>query len=313
MAITTLLLGPLDVGNTVIAKEGIMEMILVMAGTEDLLQQKVACECIIAAASKKDKAVSIVNQGINILKNLYNSKDDSIRVRALVGLCKIGSAGGSDATIRPFAEGATKKLAEACRRFLINPKKDKDMRKWAVEGLSYLTFDAEVKEKLIDDKDALQAMIDLAKTGDKSVVYGVITTLVNLCNAYDKQEVIPEMVELAKFAKQHIPEEHELDDADFLNKRLEALARAGITSALVVLAKTDSQNTKELIGRVFNAICSQADVRGIVVQQGGAKTLLPLALDGTSKGKKQASQVRRLLEWKLRDIKRWGVGRTLYT
>jgi hypothetical protein len=27
------------------------------------------------------------------------------------------------------------------------------------------------------------------------------------------------MLELAKFAKQHIPEEHELDDPDFVDKR----------------------------------------------------------------------------------------------
>lgn len=261
-----------------------------MAGTDDILQQKIACECIIAAASKKDKVIAIINQGVNILKKLYQSKDDSIKVRALVGLCKLGSSGGTDATIRPFADGSTKKLAEACRRFLINPKKQKDMRKWAVEGLSYLTFDAEVKEKLIEDDAAIQAMIELAKTGDQSVVYGVVTTLVNLCNAYDKQELIPEMVELAKFAKHHIPEEHELDDTDFVNKRLIALAKAGVTSALVTLSKTESQNSKELIARVFNAICSQQDVRGIVVQQGGAKALLPLALDGTDKGKKQASQ-----------------------
>lgn len=53
------------------------------------------------------------------------------------------------------------------------------------------------------------------------MVYGVVTTLVNLTNSYDKQEVIPEMVELAKFAKQHIPEEHELDDEDFVIKRQE--------------------------------------------------------------------------------------------
>ncbi|XP_043803832.1 protein unc-45 homolog B [Apis laboriosa] len=290
VSITTLLLGPLDVGNSVIAKEGILEMILVMAGTDDVLQQKVACECIIAAASKRDKSTAIINQGVNILKKLYQSKDDSIRVRALVGLCKLGSSGGTDATIRPFADGATKKLAEACRRFLINPKKQKDMRKWAVEGLSYLTFDAEVKEKLIEDVEAVQAMIELAKTGDQSVVYGVVTTLVNLCNAYDKQELIPEMIELAKFAKHHIPEEHELDDVDFVNKRLNALAKAGVTSALVALSKTESQNSKELIARVFNAISSQQEVRGIIVQQGGAKALLPLALDGTDKGKKQASQ-----------------------
>ncbi|KAG7212653.1 hypothetical protein KM043_012936 [Ampulex compressa] len=290
VAITTLLLGPLDVGNAIIARDGILQMILVMARTEDVLQQRVACECIVAASSKKDKAVAIISQGINILKKLYQSKDDSIRVRALVGLCKLGSSGGSDATIRPFADGSTKKLAEACRRFLINPKKQKDMRKWAVEGLSYLTFDAEVKEKLIEDKEAVRAMIEVAKTGDQSVIYGVTTTLVNLCNAYDKQEIIPEMLELAKFAKQHIPEEHELDDIDFVNKRLNALAKAGVTSALVNLSKTESQNSKELIARVFNAICSQPDIRGIVVQQGGAKALLPLALEGTEKGKKQASQ-----------------------
>ncbi|XP_076642335.1 unc-45 myosin chaperone [Halictus rubicundus] len=290
VAITTLLLGPLDVGNTVIAREGILEMILVMAGTDDVLQQKVACECIVAAASKKDKATAIINQGVNILKKLYQSKDDSIKVRALVGLCKLSSSGGSDATIRPFADGATTRLAEACRRFLINPKKQKDMRKWAVEGLSYLTFDAQVKEKLIEDGEAVKAMIELAKTGDQSVIYGVVTTLVNLCNAYDKQEIIPEMVELAKFAKHHIPEEHELDDIDFVRKREIALAKAGVTSALVSLSKTESQNSRELIARVFNAICSQHEVRGIVVQQGGAKALLPLALEGTEKGKKQASQ-----------------------
>lgn len=290
VSITTLLLGPLDVGNAIVAKEGILEMILVMAGMDDILQQKVACECIVAAASKKDKAIAIINQGVNILKKLYQSKDDSIRVRALVGLCKLGSSGGSDATIKPFMDGATKKLAEACRRFLINPKKQKDMRKWAVEGLSYLTFDAEVKEKLIEDEQAIQAMIELAKTEDQSVLYGVVTTLVNLCNAYDKQEIVPEMLELAKFAKHHIPEEHELDDVDFVNKRLCSLAKAGVISALISLAKTDSHNSKELIARVFNAICSQQEVRGIIVQQGAAKTLLPLALDGTDKGKKQASQ-----------------------
>ncbi|RZF48427.1 hypothetical protein LSTR_LSTR011380 [Laodelphax striatellus] len=296
VALTSLLLGPLDVGNTIVAREGMMEMILVMAGTEDRLQQKVACECIIAAASKKDKIKSIIAQGVNILKELYKSKDDGIRVRALVGLCKLGSSGGTDASIRPFADGATKKLADACRRFLVNPAKDPDMRRWAAEGLSYLTLsyltlDAEVKEKLIDDKQSLKALFELSKTGNQAAVYGVVTTFVNLTNSYDKQEIIPEMVELAKFAKHHIPEDHELDDADFVQKRCNILCSEGITSALVALAKlTESQNSKELICRIFNAICGQQELRGMVVQQGGAKSLLPMALEGTDKGKKQAAQ-----------------------
>lgn len=98
-------------------------MILVMANTEDELQQKVASECIIAAASKADKAKAIISQGINILKKLYQSKNDNIRVRALVGLCKLGSSGGNDASIKPFSEGSNLKLAEACRRFLLHPGK----------------------------------------------------------------------------------------------------------------------------------------------------------------------------------------------
>lgn len=290
VAITSLLRGPLDVGNYVISKEGIIEMILVMAQTEDVLQQKVACECLVAAASKKDKARTIITKGVDILKRLYTSKNDSVRVRALVGLCKLGSFGGDDASIRPFADGSTTKLAEACRKFLVNPAKDNDVRKWAAEGLSYLTLDADVKEKLVDDKSALQALIELAKSGDQSCLYGVVTTLVNLCNAYEKQEVMPEMMELAKFAKHHIPEQHELDDPDFINKRISILAKVGVTTGLVALAKTESHNSKELIARVFNSICSLQDLRGIVVQQGGTKVLLPMSLEGTDKGKKQAAQ-----------------------
>lgn len=277
-------------GNSIIGKEGIIEMILVMANTEDELQQKVACECLIAAASKADKAKAIINQGVHILKQLYKSKNDNIRIRALVGLCKLGVSGGTDASLKPFAEGSTLKLAEGCRRFLLHPGKDNDIRKWAAEGLSYLTLDAEVKEKLIEDKAALQALVELARTGDQSVLFGVITTLVNLCNAYDKQEVIPEMIELAKFAKQHIPEEHEFDDPDFVTKRLIALGKANVTTALVALSKTESNNSKELISRIFNAICSEQEVRGIVVAEGGVKVLIPLSLNNTEKGKKQASQ-----------------------
>lgn len=41
VAITALLLGPIDVGNQIISKEGILQMILVMATSEDVLQQKV--------------------------------------------------------------------------------------------------------------------------------------------------------------------------------------------------------------------------------------------------------------------------------
>ena len=52
----------------------------------------------------------------------------------------------------------------------------------------------------------------MGKTGAQNVMYGVLATLVNITNSYDKQEINPEMLELAKLAKHHIPEEHKLDD-----------------------------------------------------------------------------------------------------
>lgn len=46
------------------------------------------------------------------------------------------------------------------------------------------------------------------QTSDKTILYSVATTLVNCTNSYDVKEVIPELVQLAKFSKQHVPEEH---------------------------------------------------------------------------------------------------------
>ncbi|GAB6029698.1 hypothetical protein CHUAL_005421 [Chamberlinius hualienensis] len=289
-AITVMLHGPLEVGNHCIAQKGVLEMMLVMAGSDDTVQQTVAAEAIIAAASKKDKCSSILNMGLSILKKLYVSNDEGIKVRALVGLCKIGSFGGTDASIKPFADGSQRKLAVACRRFLTTPSKDYSIRKWAAEGLSYLTLDADIKEELVEDKAALKALVDLATQGDMSTVFGVVTTLVNLTNGYDKQELIPELVELAKFAKQHIPEDHPKDAQEFVDKRIKAITEQGITVGLVALSKTQANNSRELISRVFNAICGINELRGTVVQQGGAKVLINLALEGSDKGKVVAAQ-----------------------
>jgi len=228
---------------------------------------------------------------VDILKRLYKSDNDTIKVRALVGLCKLGASAGHDASLRPFADGSTVKLAEACRRFLISPGKDRDLRRWAAEGLSYLTLDGDVKEKLMEDESALKALIELAKAEkNDDCAYGVVTLLVNVTNSFEKQEIMPEMLELAKFAKHHIPQEHEMDDQDFVDKRVWTLAKLGATSALVALSKTESKNIRELICRVLNAICKFAELRGEVVQQGGSKALVQMALDGTEKGMRHAAQ-----------------------
>lgn len=48
-------------------------------------------------------------------------------------------------------------------RWLCNESLPPTSRRWSVEGLAYLTFDADVKEDLVEDSNALRAMFDLAK------------------------------------------------------------------------------------------------------------------------------------------------------
>lgn len=48
----------------------------------------------------------------------------------------------------------------------------------------------------------------LLQSEDKTVLFAVGSTLVNCTNSYEVEKPDPQMVELAKYAKQHVPEEH---------------------------------------------------------------------------------------------------------
>uniref|UniRef100_A0A9R1SP83 Protein unc-45 homolog B n=2 Tax=Cyprinus carpio TaxID=7962 RepID=A0A9R1SP83_CYPCA len=287
-----LLQGPFDVGNVLAGRQGVMEMMVALCGSEREVDQLVAVEALIHASTKTSKASFFISNGVTLLKDMYKkTKNEKIKIRALVGLCKLGSAGGDDYSMRQFAEGSTEKLAKQCRKWLCNPTLDVRTRKWAVEGLAYLTNDADVKDDFVDDEAAMRAMFELSK--DKTILYAVACTLVNCTNSYDKKEIIPEMVQLAKFSKQHVPEQHPKDKKDFIERRVKKLLKAGVTSALTVMVKADSSvltdQTKEMLARVFLALADDIKDRGTIVAQGGGKALIPLALEGTDKGKIKAS------------------------
>ncbi|XP_070689613.1 protein unc-45 homolog B [Pempheris klunzingeri] len=292
--ISGLLQGPFDVGNALIGHQGIMEIMVALCASEREVDQMVAIEALIHSSSKMSRASFIITNGVSLLKDIYKkTKNERIKIRALVGLCKLGSAGGDDYALRQFAEGSTEKLAKQCRKWLCNPKIDTKTRNWAIEGLAYLTNDADVKDDFVEDELALKAMFELAKSKDKTILYAVACTLVNCINCYDKKEIIPELVQLAKFSKQHVPEQHPKDKKDFIEKRVKKLLNAGVTSALAVMVKADNSiltiETKEMLARIFLALSESPRDRGIIVAQGGGKALIPLALDGTDAGKVKAS------------------------
>lgn len=101
MALAALLQGPNEVGNSILGKQGCLELIIALAdsgnavhivGWQALLHkilfnvspQKYAVEALVHSASKKDKCSGVIKQATPLLKELYQSQNDAIKVRALV-------------------------------------------------------------------------------------------------------------------------------------------------------------------------------------------------------------------------------------
>ncbi|KAL6031055.1 hypothetical protein STEG23_030893 [Scotinomys teguina] len=293
--VSCLLQGPCDAGNRALELSGVMESVIALCASEQEEEQLVAVEALIHAAGKAKRASFITANGVALLKDLYKcSEKDSIRIRALVGLCKLGSAGGTDFSMKQFAEGSTLKLAKQCRKWLCNDQIDAGTRRWAVEGLAYLTFDADVKEEFVEDEAALKALFQLSRSEERSVLFAVASALVNCTNSYDYEEPDPKMVELAKYAKQHVPEQHPKDKPSFVRARVKKLLAAGVVSAMTCMVRTESpvltNSCRELLSRIFLALVEEVEDRGTVVAQGGGKALLPLALEGTDVGQTKAAQ-----------------------
>ncbi|KAG7278313.1 hypothetical protein CRUP_029918 [Coryphaenoides rupestris] len=212
--ISGLLQGPFDVGNAMVGRQGVMEMMVALCASDREVDQLVAIEALIHAASKMSRASFIITNGVSLLKDIYKkTKNEKIKIRTLV-------------------------------------------------------------------------------SKDKTILYAVACTLVNCTNSYDKKDILPELVQLAKFSKQHVPEQHPKDKKDFIEKRIKRMLKAGVTSALTVMVKADSSiltdQTKEMLSRVFLALSEDVKDRGIIVAQGGGKALIPLALEGTNLGKVKA-------------------------
>ena len=289
-ALACLLQGVVEAGNTVFSEPSVLTKALEVASEDSPSCKMVVAEVLALAASDKDRCHGIIAKGLPVLKQLYTCEDDRVKVRALVGLCKLSSVGGGNVNARSFSKGSALKLEKACRRFLVSSKKGDILCKWAAEGLAFLTLDAEVKEELMKDKPALHTLLGMGKTHDHSLQFGIATALVNLTNSYDKPERNPELEELGKFAGENIPKEHEWDGPEFVKKRVQALLEAGVIVALSELAQNESLAIHEQVARVFLALVEEVGQRGAVIQQGGAKTLMPLAHSSTDKGKLIAAQ-----------------------
>ncbi|KAK6741990.1 hypothetical protein RB195_009704 [Necator americanus] len=286
----TMLQGPVDIGVNLVTNDQVTAMMLQMAASSNHLMQSVAAELIVMTVVKHERATSILKVGVPILRKLYESEDENVKVRALVGLCKCAAAGGDDASRATMKEGAPQKLAQTCKKFLLEyDKYSMDVRRFACEGLSYLSLDADVKEWIVADSLLLRALFCLAQSAGALCVFTLATIYVNLANAYEKPEVNEELVKLAQFAKHHVPEVHHKDTDDYVEKRIRCLVEEGAVAACVAISKTESHKALELLARAMLAFAEYEDLRGRIISEGGTKLCLRLAKEATGEGKIKAA------------------------
>ncbi|XP_065314063.1 protein unc-45 homolog B-like isoform X2 [Gordionus sp. m RMFG-2023] len=191
-AIIVLLQGPFFIGDSVVGSLNISKLILEMADSKNNIEKLTALDALILTASNRKRCQGILVNGVPLLKKLYLSKNDEVRIRALLGICKLGASGGIDASLAPFEENSNRKIAEACKSFLCHPEdKSLDIRRYAAEAISYLSFNADIKEYIVNDNDILNALYKLAKEEDseeyvvkrvdKLITSGIVSALIPLC------------------------------------------------------------------------------------------------------------------------------------
>ena len=162
------------------------------------------------------------------------------------------------------------------------------------------------------------------QTEDSALQYGVVQTLANLTTyrrrLSEEQQQLKKLQELAgeKKVKVRVPaaartpgarasvltpwrpracrcrtQEHPADDDDRVAKRATEVLKRGAVTALVALVKEKAnrrQNLAEAIAQVMLNLATDPHNRGLMVQQGAAKVLLPLANEGTKAGMDAAAQ-----------------------
>ncbi|KAH7728119.1 UNC-4 protein5 protein [Aphelenchoides avenae] len=284
----TMLQGPVDIGLNLVTNNDVLKVMFGMALTDDELQQSLAVELIVHTVSKHERATAVLKDGLPILRQLYKSEDHGVKVRALMGLCKCASAGGDDVSKATMEEEKVLELASKCKAFIMDINKySVEVRRFACEGLSYLSLDADIKEYIVDDPLLLRALVSLAKSAGALCVYTLASIYVNLSNAYKKPKVEneEELIKLAQFAKHHVPETHPKDTEDFIEKRVRRLVEDGAVSACVAVSKTESKNALDQLARCLLSFSSYEDLCGQIISEGGAKLLLHIYKNGSEDGK----------------------------
>lgn len=213
-------------------------------------------------------------------------KDPSVGMNGLDGASKQTASNGSNNSAEEEAQ-----LAKLFSTLLKDDKNDKSsgIQLNAVEGLAYASIQGPVKQLIISDKALLLSLFQLGEdTKNNPLKYGLIIIFNNL-TAFRKR-LSPEQEQMLKLKKMAgtLPksesgrlqnqDDDPLDDEAVVNQRNITLTKLGIMPALHAIGHQASENIRQSLAQVLRNLSTPPETRGLLVQQGVIRLLVPMAL-----------------------------------
>ncbi|KAF9377688.1 hypothetical protein CPB97_010012 [Podila verticillata] len=224
-------------------------------------------------------------------------KDPTVGMAGLEGDAKAGSN-----NIGSAEEEAN--LAKLFSGLLKDDKNDNNsaIQVNAVEGLAYASIQPAVKHLIISDKALLLSLFQLAEdTKSNPLKYGLIIIFNNL-TAFRKR-LSPEQEQMLKLKKMagvlpksdsgrlsNQEQDDPLEDEPVVNQRNITLTKLGIMPALHAISHQASENIAQSLAMVLRNLITPTETRGLLVQQGVVRLLIPMALKQASPQQKGASE-----------------------
>ncbi|KAF9318800.1 hypothetical protein BG003_010528 [Podila horticola] len=160
----------------------------------------------------------------------------------------------------------------------------------AVEGLAYASIQPAVKHLIISDKALLLSLFQLAEdTKSNPLKYGLIIIFNNL-TAFRKR-LSPEQEQMLKLKKMagalpksessrlsNQEQDDPLEDEPVVNQRNITLTKLGIMPALHAISHQASENVAQSLAMVLRNLITPTETRGLLVQQGVVRLLIPMSL-----------------------------------
>ncbi|KAI9012005.1 armadillo-type protein [Phycomyces nitens] len=296
----------MTVGAAIFAQEGVVEEIMDIIEFE-VVDVQIAIANVLAIASSDSSCQKvIVKYGSSWLAKTASLSSTDVRLKAIIGttLTKL-QAQGASATAQKTSgstEPKDESLEDAMRHMNLNRSdltesmknvvkdqvQDGSIVLNAVEGLAYSSLESSVKESLINDgkfmKSLVAVAINAANTNSNPLLFGIGTILANITMYRpvldEQQQQMKKLRDLAnaKSTKKAVPADDPLETDKAVEARIKLSVEHSAPLALMVMAKSTSNNIRMVAAQTYHNIITPQATRGKLLQQGIVKSLLPLAV-----------------------------------